>query len=424
MAPKFRPGRLEPWQRSQLVVLATVVLAQVGFDLTQPFIPLYVRYLGTTDLNEAALWSGIVVGIGPLCASLMGPFWGALGDRLGHRMMVVRALAMISLMQLASGFVPDVRWLLVCRVVMGLFAGFTTMVLALAISVAPREKMSQAIGLVQAAQLAPTAFGPLIGGVLSDTLGPRANFVTTGLLLLVPVGLLILLVDEGSYASEPSRQTREAGAGRNPVFSLLLFPPFLASLGILFVARFTDRALPPILPLYLIQLDTPVAQLATITGLVVASGAIAAACSAVLYGRQLRPENVRRLLLVALVGGGLMSLLLSQTQSWVQVTGVRLLLGLLAGGAITLAYTLGARHAPTGRSGLTFSVLGSCGQLGAAVSPMLAGVLSQSGLRTVFLANGAAYLLAAALAAIPAVGAVPAPAPAPEREPAADTAES
>jgi DHA1 family multidrug resistance protein-like MFS transporter len=348
----------------------------------------------------------------------MGPFWGALGDRLGHRMMVVRALAMIALMQLASGFVPDVRWLLICRVIMGLFAGFTTMVMALAITVAPREKMSQAIGLVQASQLAPTAFGPLIGGVLSDTLGLRANFITTGLLLVVPAVLLTLLVDEGSYASKPSRPNREASDGRNPVFSLLLFPPFLASLGILFVARFADRALPPILPLYLIQLDTPTAQLATITGFVVASGAIAAACSAVLYGRRLRPENVRRLLLVALVGGGLVTFLLSQTQSWVQVAGVRLLLGLLAGGAITLAYTMGARHAPAGRSGLTFSVLGSCGQLGAAVSPMLAGVLSQTGLRTVFLANGAAYLLAAALAAIPAVGAVPAPAP--EREPVAE----
>ena len=160
--PRFRP--LEPWRRTQYVVVLAVALAHAGFDLTQPFIPLYVRDLGVGDLAEAAVWSGLVVGVAPLCAAIMGPFWGLLADRYGRKPMVLRALLIIGVMQFAMAFVPSVQWLFAARVVMGLFAGFTSMAMALAVSVGPRERMAQAIGLVQAAQLAPMAIGPTIAG--------------------------------------------------------------------------------------------------------------------------------------------------------------------------------------------------------------------------------------------------------------------
>jgi hypothetical protein len=35
----------------------TIGLAQIGTDLSQPFLPLYVRELGVSDLHEAALLS-------------------------------------------------------------------------------------------------------------------------------------------------------------------------------------------------------------------------------------------------------------------------------------------------------------------------------------------------------------------------------
>src|SRR5688500_6242145 len=156
--PRFGP--LEPWQRDQYVVGATVALAHVAFDLTQPFIPLYVRELGVTDLTEATFRSGLVVGKGPRVGAIVGPVGGADADRYGRKMMVLRALIMIGIMQIAIAFAPDVQILLGLRVVMGMFAGFTPMVMALAIAVSPREKMAQAIGMVQAATFLPLAIGP------------------------------------------------------------------------------------------------------------------------------------------------------------------------------------------------------------------------------------------------------------------------
>jgi MFS family permease len=283
---------------------------------------------------------------------------------------------------------------------MGLFAGFTTMAMALAISVGPRARMAQAIGLIQAAQLAPTAIGPTLGGVLSDTLGLRANFLLTGVILIVPASLLFFLVKDESYEPAPEPATAKPAQERGSWLGLFALPGFAAALGILFLARFTDRALPPILPLFLIDLDTPTAQLATITGLVVASGALAAAGSSMLYGRWARPDNTHRLLIFALAGGAVFSVLFALATGWVQVVVLRVVLGLLAGGSLSLAYTLGARLAPPERSALALSVLASCAMLGGAGSPMLAGILGQGSLRYVFLANVAAYLVALGLAAL------------------------
>ncbi|HEV3495389.1 MAG TPA: MFS transporter, partial [Actinomycetes bacterium] len=387
---------MEPWQRAQYLVILTVAMSHVGFDLTQPFIPLYVRQLGVTDLGEAAFWSGLTVGISPLGGALLGPLWGMLADRFGRKLMVLRSLVMMSILHFALAFVPDVGWLFGLRFAVGLVAGFGPMSMALAVSLGPREHMGRAIGLIQAAQFLPLAIGPPIGGLISDAFGLRANFILTGVLLIPPALLLFFLVQENVYDAPPDRPAGKAGA-RGSLLGALLLPGFAAVLGVTFMGRFTDRALPPILPLYLVELETPSAQLATVTGLVVSAGAVAATVSSMLFGRLARPGNTRRLLLLSLAGGAACSAPLALTTGWPQVLGLRLLLGLLAGGTLSLAYTLGARLAPPERSAFTLSVVASGGQLGGALAPVSAGLLGQFSLRAVFLANAVAYLIALAL---------------------------
>ena len=396
------PGiRLEPWQRNQYAVVLSVALAFCAFELTQPFMPLYIRDLGAEDLADAAFWSGLVSGVAPLGAAIMGPFWGSLADRYGRKPLVLRALITIGVLQVLTAFVPNVQWLFATRVLMGLSAGFTPMAMALAIAVSPRDKMAQAIGLTQAAQIAPAAIGPLIGGILTDAFGMRNSLMLTGILLLIPTVLLTFLVRESFDQPASERSGGKAKGGRGSMLTLLAIPGFMAALSILFVARFADRAMTPILPLFLIQLETPSALLATITGVVVAGGALAATCSSVVYGRWSRPENTRRLLIIALAGGAVCSVLIAVAGDWIQVVVLRVLLGLLAGGTISLAYTMGARLAPSDRSSVTLSLLASCGMLGSASSPVLAGLISQASLRIVFLAMGVAYLIAVGLAVLP-----------------------
>jgi MFS transporter, DHA1 family, multidrug resistance protein len=398
-----RLGPLQPWQRNQYAVVASVGLAFFAFELSNPFIPLYVRQLGVADLAEAAFWAGLISGVTPLLAALMGPIWGTVADRYGRKSMVLRALVCIGVAQFLTGFVPNVYWLLAVRVGMGVFAGFTSMSLALAISVSPRERMSQTIARMQAAQIAPAAIGPLIGGPLADLLGQRATFMITGALLLVPVLLISRVLKEQPEAPPSGAAPQKTPARGGSLLGLMALPGFAAAIAVLFLARFTERAIQPIVPLYLIELGTPAALLATITGVAVSGGAIAATLSSLLYGRWARPETIRRVLMLALAGAAVAASLFVLARGWPEVIGLRLLLGLLAGGTISLAYTLGARLAPPERAATTMALLASWGMLGNAAAPMVSGMVGQLSLRAVFVTTAAAYLVAAALVALPAL---------------------
>lgn len=393
--PAFGP--LEPWQRNQYIIVLTVASAHLGFDFSQPFLPLYVRYLGVTDLGQAALWSGLLVGITPLCVAIMAPIWGALADHFGRKQMVLRAMWAIALMCLVQAAAPDVVWLFWARLVMGIFGGFTPMAMTLAISAGPRDRVGQAVGLIQAAQFLPLAIGPPLGGLISDHFGLRANWLLSGGMTALSAIMLIFLYREAPLQQPSVRTGHQDDAARGGLLRLLTLPGFLATLVVLFLAQSSDRSLIPILPLFLGQIETPASQLGAVTGLVISAGAVAAAVSSALLGRLARPGHTRPILIAALAGGALCVALLAYVQSWEQVLGLRLLLGLVAGGSVGLAYTLGARLAPPQRTGLALGVLSSCTTLGGAMAPFLAGVLGQVNLRVVFLADAGLYLAALAL---------------------------
>jgi DHA1 family multidrug resistance protein-like MFS transporter len=281
-----------------------------------------------------------------------------------------------------------------------MFAGFSAMALALAISLGPRSRMGHVIGLIHAVEVVPHTIGPLLGGLISDHFGIRTNFLVTGSFLVIPIVVLVFLIPGVKYVDEHERPSAKPSAGLGAWGSYLLIPGFAATLAVMFAARFADKGLPAILPLYLAQLQTPTAQLATVTGLIASTGAVAVGASAALYGHYSRPANTRTLLVVALGGGAACSVLLALASSWEQVLVLRFGLGLLAGGAQVLGYTIGARLAPSDRAALTLSILASFGQLGSASSPILAGLLGAVGLQFAFFAIATIYFGALALALV------------------------
>ena len=79
----WRPAEL--WQRNLLVMTIAAGANHTGFDLINPFLPLFVLELGESDFGSAARWSGLLVGITPFMTAFVGPGWGALADRFGRK---------------------------------------------------------------------------------------------------------------------------------------------------------------------------------------------------------------------------------------------------------------------------------------------------------------------------------------------------
>ena len=70
-----------------------------------PFLPLYIRQLGVTDVGEIALWTGVSLGVTPALTALLAPFWGRLADRFGRKIMVARSLVSFVVVMAAMAFV-------------------------------------------------------------------------------------------------------------------------------------------------------------------------------------------------------------------------------------------------------------------------------------------------------------------------------
>src|SRR5947208_14917089 len=99
------------------------------------------------------LSAGLIAAVPPARSGLLSRLVGRLADRFGRKMMLIRSLIGFVVIVALMGLVTSVWQLFLARALMGPFAGFTPMVIALASVSSPRDKVPSPIGLVQSPQL-------------------------------------------------------------------------------------------------------------------------------------------------------------------------------------------------------------------------------------------------------------------------------
>ena len=152
---------------------------------------------------EALQWT---VGAYTLVMAALLMLAGSLADRLGRRRVFVTGLTIFLLGSLLCGAAPSVGLLVAFRVLQAVGGAMVNPVAVAIITTAftdPRER-AQAVGLRGAVFGVSMALGPIVGGVLSSTLGWRAIFWVN-----VPLGLACVLLAVGlipeTRASAPRR---------------------------------------------------------------------------------------------------------------------------------------------------------------------------------------------------------------------------
>jgi DHA1 family multidrug resistance protein-like MFS transporter len=380
------------WRRNVWALTLTVFISFVGFQFFSPFLPLYIRELGVTDPAKIALWAGAQAAVTPAMSGLLSPVFGRLADRFGRKLMLIRSLVGFVVIVAAMGLVTSVEQLFLARVVMGLFAGFTPMVMALATTSAPKDKVPAAIGMVQSAQLLSVAVGPAIGGYVASHFGIRyAFFATAGLCALALVGLIVLFREVAPAAGAPRQP-----ASRMPLSDVFKYPNFAVVMALLFVAQFIDRGLALLIPLQVAHLPG-IEKIAATSGAIVSIGAIAATASANVAARLAREVPAARILLIGMLLGGPLCAAMALPRGWVLLLVLRLFTGLCLGAAITLTYSLGAAIVPAEHRGAAFGWLGLGLQIGTAASPLASGAIAAASIPGAFVFDGALAWVAAAL---------------------------
>lgn len=376
-----------PAPQSYWSVALVVAITHFGFDFASPFLPIYVQQLGVDDPAQVVLWGGVLIGASPLVAVFAAPLWGLLADRYGARFLIMRSLVGFFVSLLLMAFATNPFQLLALRGLTGFFGGFTILASALVAVETPKDEVSKALGVVQAAQFIPLAAAPLVGGLVVDALGVRSNFLIGSGMVAAALAVL-LLTGRSQSETRPAEPSRPRRPGR----LAFILVPLLAGQ---FATRFVDGSFLAIVPLYLAAVETRVESLASMTGLVHSAGAVAVTISAAAVGHLAARRNPVAILVAGLVGGAVLLAALTLATSAPEFLVLRILVGLLAGGTMTLIYTSATNLLPREYTGRFFGLAGSAGQIGRAIGPSASGALGALQLGYVFWLDGALYALAA-----------------------------
>src|SRR4029453_15537371 len=361
------------WQLNLYALLAVLFVAFVGFSFSGPFLPLLVRHLGVTEPRAVALWSGVLIGLGPLSAVIASPMWGRLADRIGGRLLLLRTVFGFAVLNALSALAVDVWQLAVLRLLMGALGGFTAVALTLASLSAPPEHTTRAIALVQSAQILGQMVGPALGGLMAEHFGIRAAFFgSSGLAVVAGCNMLLMYQESPAYTQQ--RRQRRTGETKMSFRDILWTPSFVPILCVLFVGTFTNRSYQVLIPLFVASTVSSQGAVASVTGLIVACGALAATLSANVASRLVVYFTHAQVLLVALIACACVSGLLVGSHTALQFGLLRVAVGLFDGSILTLSYGLGGSVIPVENRASAFGVLNSGALIGSAVSPMLGGV--------------------------------------------------
>lgn len=385
---------VEPWRRNQLVVVIVVAACFFGLDVAAPFFPLFFRELGVSSVEDLALWSGFSYAMAPLFAALTTPFWAAVAERIGAKLMVARSMVVFTMCMALMPFVQEPWQLLGLRILAGTFGGFGVLTIALITAGSPRERVGQAVGLAQSAQFMPLAIGPSIGGLLAEHFGLRANFWFAAAFMAFAV---VVLVFGYKPIGPATRSTGSGQAGRSGRKAPVRGPAIVAAAAAMFMAQYVDKSFNPVLPLLLEARGAGEGNLAIATGLVVSVAAIGSACAGWLFGR-LAVRYPSHLLLAGAFGLGVAAGIPLALAGSVELFALlRVLTSLAAGGAVAMAFTTGIRNVPPERSTSATAFVGTGGMYAMALSPLATGLLARQDLQAMLWLNAALFAAGAAM---------------------------
>ena len=387
------------WRRTLYVSWVTQFFAVMGFSFVMPFIPYYIQELGITDLKQVGWWAGLVTSAQALSMALMAPMWGALSDRYGRKLMVQRAMFSGAVVLSLMALVTSVQQLLVLRFVQGMLTGTVSASTALVASITPKEHAGKTLGSLQTASFLGVSFGPLLGGILGDSLGYRPSFLVTGGLLLLSGILVTFLIHEDFHPSEDV--LRGSARGYGATARVLAAGGLLAIFAVRIVMRIGSRVLGPVLPLF-VQTIVPVgAPVASATGLIAAGSALGSAVGSPLIGRWGDRYGHRRMLVLSAIAAGICFIPQAAVNSPWTLVFWQILSGFAVGGTISTITALLAASAPEGHHGAVFGADASVVAAANAVGPLAgAAIAAGFGLRTPFLLAAGLLLLGAFMASL------------------------
>lgn len=189
--------------RPFIALYIAVFVATMGISMVSPLLPVYAKELGASGV-----WLGLTFSAFAVVQAGFGPFAGRLSDRYGRKPFIM--LGLVIYMTAAIGYLTATTFYQV--IAFRAFSGFGT---SLVFSVArayvgdmtPRGHEGRWLGVFATADIIGFGTGPLVAGVLRQTLGFESVFIAMAGLLGTSAFILLVWLPRHS----PMEALRRAG---------------------------------------------------------------------------------------------------------------------------------------------------------------------------------------------------------------------
>ena len=385
------------WRRNLYVVATAQFVSIMGFSAIWPFLPYYIQELGVTDVDQVAIWAGLMTAGSAITMVVFSPIWGSVGDRYGRKLMLVRAALAAAITLGLMGLARNPQQLLAIRMIQGCFSGTISAATTLVATSLPRDKTGYGLGLMQTAVFGGASFGPLVGGFLADRIGYRPVFwITAPILLLSALGVLLFVRED--FDRDEIRSKEKRGQTWVGMRNLLRSPGLFVVLSVSMAVRGANESIKPILPLFIQTLIPAGAKPASIAGSISALTAITAGLAAVFVGREGDRLGYRKVLLFCTICAGLLLIPQAFVQRTWHLFVLRGLVGACIGGTFPMVNAVIATTTESARQGTAYGLKGSGDSLGRGLGPMLgAAVAASMGLRAAFISAAVLFGLVAVM---------------------------
>ncbi len=214
-----RLARLVAANRAFIVVWLALFIAIIGISMVSPLMPVFAEKMGASGIWLGLAFSGFAVSQIPLM-----PVIGRLSDRYGKKRFLWMGLLVYTVAAIGYFWAPSYHELVLFRILSGVGA---SMVIPIAFSyvgeLAPKDFEGRYMGIFAIAMVAGYGIGPVVGGIIHDSIGMDATFISMAIFSTLGF-LVIFFLLPARTAGTSIASTREEAQPEGPspsFFSML-----------------------------------------------------------------------------------------------------------------------------------------------------------------------------------------------------------
>lgn len=347
------------------------LVAMGSMEMSGPFWAQHFQQLTTLSPSELAWASGMAYAGPMVMTMLFSPLWGKIGDRVGHKLMLVRALLALTVTQFWIAFSNDITTILLARLLQGALAGFIATSQAYGSTLVNKERRSRLIAHLQMATALGSVLGPMIGGYVYSELGfNQVNLIAAVMCLFCTMATMICLPSVTAspaqhHDANEKKQTNTAAMLLSPMTGILIAIVLVQSAKMMpqiFFAIYSEKILdaPPWL--------TGVCYSATALGL-----CLAASFWARRFKQISREQVMREIEYCCWICALLLGFQALSDNLWMFVIS-RLIWGIFLAALLPVFYGLLAQDADNAQQGWVLSLGNSAAKAGALVGILIGSV--------------------------------------------------